>query len=323
MRIKNVLTKKKKKDYNKQKEDISLDKKIDEFIDWYYSNMIKGKFSKNGEERELKQMRYLIDKMTSWFEFIYPSKQLDDKLINDNKLSEDEYKNYLDLLDWEEKWMLLNRRYPYIVYVGNMKGCMHTHFHLDAKGYIEFADDINGLNIKGVHLKESDFEGKHINDVYAYLKELDNSLDLQEIEAVIKNMDNLKNVKEEFLNCVMYNIIERGGNRIGPRRGLIFANSFGRDISIPMKYGIDVSDPNLREFMNVYFKLGGNKDLKCIENYFLNNSFKDDIIYDYINLKELIKSEKCTEEETCLQERLVNALQYRVYNDNKVKKLVK
>ena len=36
------------------------------------------------------------------------------------------------------------------------------------------------------------------------------------------------------LNCVMYRIIERGGNRIGPRRGFLFAKEFGRNIDIPM-----------------------------------------------------------------------------------------
>ena len=31
---------------------------------------------------------------------------------------------------------------------------------------------------------------------------------------------------------VMYRIIERGGNRMGPRRGFLFAKEFGRNIDI-------------------------------------------------------------------------------------------
>lgn len=33
----------------------------------------------------------------------------------------------------------------------------------------------------------------------------------------------------------MYRIIERGGNRIGPKRAFLFAKEFGRDIRIPVR----------------------------------------------------------------------------------------
>ena len=33
-----------------------------------------------------------------------------------------------------------------------------------------------------------------------------------------------------MLNCVMYRIIERGGNRIGPRRAFLYAKEFERNI---------------------------------------------------------------------------------------------
>ena len=67
-----------------------------------------------------------------------------------------------------------------------------------------------------------------------------------------------------MLDAVMYRIIERGGNRMGPRRGFLFAKEFGRNIDIPMMYGVDYSDPGLRSFIIEYIKL-------FINNFYLLN----------------------------------------------------
>lgn len=314
------MFRKKIKKAEKKQEIILLDKKIDEFINWYNINMVKGKYTDIGEYLEPKKMRYLIDRMTSWFELRYPEIEINDKLIETNTLNDD-FKDYLKKLSWEEKWMFYSHGYQDIVYIDKPKGLLylHTHFHLNSKGFVIIADEIEALNTYGIHLKGEDFVGKHIEEVYQILKDLNLSLDLREIDDAINNYKKFKKLKEEFLNCVMYNIIERGGNRIGPRRGLIFAREFKRDISVPMKYGVDLSDPNLREFMDVYFRLGGSKDLECIKEYFLRNC--DDYKFDTINLKELTRKINNTEEENKLVQGFVSQIQ--VKNHNKVKKLVK
>ena len=109
----------------------------------------------------------------------------------------------------------------------------------------------------------------------------------------------------------MYRIIERGGNKIGPRRAFMFAKEFDRDISIPMKYGVDIYDPGLRNFINEYLKAGGSKDLVCIKNYFIDNN-KDESEYETITISELLKEiwdsndEKYTSEEKEVFKRLVD-----------------
>lgn len=70
-------------------------------------------------------------------------------------------------------------------------------------------------------------------------------------------------MKKGILNCVMYMLMFRGGNRVGPRRALIFAKEFGLDIDIPVKYEIDISDPYLLDFLFTYIRLGGNTALNC------------------------------------------------------------
>lgn len=118
----------------------------------------------------------------------------------------------------------------------------------------------------------------------------------------------------------MYRIIERGGNRMGPRRAFLFAKEFGRNIDIPMIYGVDRSDPGLRLFMNEYIKSGGSKDLVCYNGYFSRASKYEEL--DTITMQELIKTINndaatfYTPEEDELHQRLVNALSNRINQDD-------
>lgn len=128
--------------------------------------------------------------------------------------------------------------------------------------------------------------------------------------------------KEEMLNCVMYRIIERGGNRIGPRRAFLYAKEFERNIDIPLMYAVDYSDPGLRLFINEYIKSGGFKDLECYIGYF--SKINEDDKIDTVSIQQLILKQKSnastfyTEEETNLHQRLVNLLASQV-DPNEVK----
>lgn len=133
--------------------------------------------------------------------------------------------------------------------------------------------------------------------------------------------------KEGLLDSVMYRIIERGGNRIGPRRAFLFAKEFGRNIDIPMMYAIDRSDPGLRLFINEYIKNGGSKDLLCYIDYF--HSVLVDKKVDTISIQDLILTQNndaatfYTPEETELHQRLVNALSSQVNYEEVRKEQVK
>lgn len=297
--------------FKKNKKNDLLETKIDEFIKWYKTNMVDGKYSDIGKYFEPKKMRYLIDNMTNWFGSRYPYYKVE-KNFNLDEITKDykeAYKSFLNLLPWDEKWILLNHKYPDIVYFDKPKGLdfRHPHFHLDSKGYIELADDLECIK----ELNSNNLIGMHITNAYEYLKSLNLSLNLKQIENVINDYNNFKYLKEEFLNCVMYNIIERGGNIIGPRRGLIFAYEFNKDISIPIKYGIDYSDLYLKDFISTYIKLGGNININCIIDYF----YRDSDNYDFTknNLKDIM--EKINYVYVKSEQNLVN--------DKKVKKLVK
>ena len=72
---------------------IDLNDKVDIFIDWYYINMVKGKYTQVGEFNQPKDMRNLIEKIAVWYELRYPSYELNNIMpgssqesININKI---------------------------------------------------------------------------------------------------------------------------------------------------------------------------------------------------------------------------------------------
>lgn len=220
----------------------------------------------------------------------------------------DEMKALFDILTDEEKVYFLNRSYKDVVYW--RRGFCSVHLHLSKNGTVEMSECMDTV-IPGI--SNEDLEGKNIKEVVKIIKEKGIIIPKDsELTKAIQDYNNLNYQKEEILNCAMYRIIERGGNRIGPKRAFLFAKEFGRDISIPMMYAIDYSDPDLRLFINEYIKAGGSKDLECLVGYFSKVS-KDEPL-EKVSIQELIltlpnnTTSFYTEEENELHQRLIHSL---------------
>ena len=322
------------------KEIINLDDKVDEFINWYYINMVKGNYTDIGEYHFPRAMRDLIEKIAVWYELRYPSYEVNrlmpgsgqeeisisdvmfnsnpyviktfDKKINEMRLSWDNFYNtgvFINSLPWEERCYFSKPRYRDIVYLN--PGSRMAHLHLTKNGFVEMAEDITTYT-KSV-IKDEELEGLNIQRVLELFNE--KGIKLPEnngLEKAIKDVNKWNYQRDGILDCAMYRIIERGGNRIGPRRAFLFAKEFGRSIDIPMMYAVDCSDPGLRLFMNEYFKAGGSKDLICYNGYFSRASKKEKV--DTISIQELILTQNnnaatfYTPEETELHQRIVNAI---------------
>ncbi len=205
---------------------------------------------------------------------------------------------YLSSLQNSEKWFLRNPEVNRVVYLDNDK---HSHLHINEKGIVIESESVeNNYN----------FEGWHISEVIDHLKKVKYPVKGSEILEYFENYKKLCDLKENFLDMVMYRIIERGENRIGSRRAFMFALEFERNFDIPMIYGIDYSDPGLRFFINEYIKVGGNTDLECLINY--GSRKKDNEPLRTVTIGEILKNHKAnsadkyTEEETALHQRLVD-----------------
>lgn len=332
---------------------VALDDKVDEFINWHFSNMVKGHHTDIGEYNRSTKMRNFIEKMAVWYEFRYPDYEIirlmsgsdqenieiDDVMFNSNKYINEQLAEDSDIrvLDWDEfyntktfihslpsdeKCLFQKPKYRNLVYLEPNR----AHLYLTSNGIVEASEGLGAYT--KLKIKDQDLQGMHIKNVIKLLQE--NGIILpnnNELEATIHNAENWIYQKEEMLNCVMYRIIERGGRRIGPRRAFLFAKEFGRNIDIPMMYGVDYSDPGLRKFMNEYIKAGGSKDLLCYVGYFSRASKNEKV--DIVSMQELIQSihndcfTKYTPEETELYQRMVNALANQIDKDEIKKEEVK
>lgn len=326
--------------------DYSIDKKVEDFIIWYYKNFVKGNYTDIGEFSEPREMINSIEKMAVWYELRFPEYEVsrkypgsshEDKYANnifirnnqaikdiEDVLNDDEKevfkesvdmlqwdtllspKSYISSLPWSEKWFLARQRFSDIVYVNNRGG----HLHLTAKGRVNDCENVK--NARGGQVEYYDFVGWHITDVIAHLKSINYPIENDEILKAVEDYNKRCELKDKFLDMVMYRIIERGGNRIGPRRAFMFAQEFGRNIDIPMIYGVDFSDPGLRSFINEYIKAGGHTNLECLICYGSRNSNNEPL--GVVSVEDMLKKvsancvDKYTKEETSLHQRLVNVL---------------
>ena len=323
---------------------INLNIKVDNFIDWYSKNMLVEDYTDNIKHHKQNDMRNFIEKMAVWYELRYPDYEINrlmpcssqeeievnDVMFNSNKYINDIFdeNEAIRILDWaefynaktfinslplDERFLLGKAKYQNIVYLAPQKTT--AHLHLTSKGCVydaEYIGKYTKFSVDGNELK-----GMHVKDVVKLLKEKGISLPSDnELEETINYVEKWNYQREEMLNCVMYRIIERGGNKIGPRRGFLFAKEFGRNINIPMMYGVDYSDPGLRSFIIEYLKAGGSKDLECYVGYFTRTNKNEKM--ETVSVQDMMKNvhhncvTKYTPEETELYQRIANAISNQV-----------
>lgn len=144
--------------------------------------------------------------------------------------------------------------------------------------------------------EDGQFNGMHVKELYEFLKKAEvDEEQLKRLKNLIDSYELEVSQRELILDTTLYRIIERGGIRVGPRRGLLFARDFNRNIDIPMMYAYDSSDPRLRSFLNMYIKLGGDMDLEIYDEFPWSKSFT--FINETISIRDLLKNEKYTMEE--------------------------
>ena len=301
---------------NALKEEYRLDLKIKKFNEWCIENRVKNRYTDIGEFQNRNNYIDFIEKMAVWYELRYPDAEIinifgekskidiNKEVFDHNPYIQEHFSDSsrLRTIDWKEFYnfnaflatlspteqsYLNPAQYDEIVYI-NKDIYVSAHLHLTPDGFVTECDFSNKFIEDTYDLEK--LIGKHIKDVLKILYELKiiNTKD-NPIESIIKKYEKDYYFIDELLNCVMYRIIERGGNRTGPRRAFLFAKEFYRNIEIPLKYGIDFSDPNLHKFIIEYLKLGGRKDLDCYENYFSLKSKREKI--EEVNLEKIIDLE--------------------------------
>lgn len=102
-----------------------------------------------------------------------------------------------------------------------------------------------------------------------------------------------------FLSLIQ--IIIQGGKTFGAEYGLLFAKTHNFDLATPMHYAAyeqGIKDPKLEEYIDVYLKSGGSKDVYWLPTYYSENK-KDKYameelgyIINYLELNNYEKQKK-------------------------------
>ena len=300
--------------------DVDLNVKVDNFIKWYS----KDRYSDYVKEYKINDMKNFIEKMAVWYELRYPDYEVNLLMSsfsqNQNSTETLSAMNNKDLFDETAEYPSFEvfikslsakeRRYistPKYYNLGNGD----SYLKLTPTGIIQCTEGL-WLNDNERQEINKEFKGKHIEELLSFVKEKAPDSDVyKSLKEVINDYNSKLYQKEEVLNCVMYRIIERGGERIGPRRAFLFAKEFERNIDIPMMYGVDYSDPGLGNFISEYIKAGGSKDLTCYIGYFPKTNKTKKL--DTKSIRDLAvamnnPSILYTPEETELHQRMVNVL---------------
>lgn len=337
---KNLLEAFKQKQRNKIP--VCLDDKVDEILSWYTDTFTKDKKTKVGAFQSPNVLRNFIEKIAVWYELRYPEYEIENlysedktpSTISDMMFNQNSYVNeqfgYTDGIraaDWEvfynadvffkslsplEKSYFAIPSYGKLLYINPYY--RYTCFHLDENGMVTKSEHM-GEYSHGI-IKDEELEGLHIRRARYLIKQRNVAIPSDnQIDEAIAKVDNASRLGREILNCAMYRIIDRGGNRIGPRRALLFAKEFKLNVDVPMTYGVDDSDPELRMFINEYLKAGGSLDLVCYLNYFSRSQKYEQV--DNILLKDIYQNTPhdlisfYTPEEKALHQGLVNVLAFR------------
>lgn len=241
-------------------------------LDIKIENFTKSHTKTFQESNELKNM---IEKMAVWYEIKFPSYDITEEIKKTPWQKLYKNKKFYNSLTDKEKEYLIEPVYPTVLWEHYGK---YIHIHLSEDGKLEEVEKYY----------QTDKNGKYINNP---------NISDDKIEEIIENLydkiDNLEEKNQKYKNqekfikglmeCVMYKVIDRGGSIIGPRRGLIFAQKFGTNIDVPMKYGFDTNDAELKEFINCYFSLGGNRNVVCYVNYFARTNNDELLEKNYLS----------------------------------------
>jgi hypothetical protein len=90
-----------------------------------------------------------------------------------------------------------------------------------------------------------------------------NNLDLNidDVKRVVSRIEYEESIRDGLLDTIMYRMMESRGKYYGPRRAVLFAEEFERDIRVPVRYG----DASL---IYDYVMNGGSGDFMCYINYY-------------------------------------------------------
>ena len=311
-------------DFAKKEEVSKLNNFIEKMAVWYELRFPNYEIDKmlgieEGEDIDIDNVMFYHNPVISGMLENYLELGGEEVLKDFDKLKwEDFYgiKMFIASLSEEERNFLKRPKYPEELWLsyfelGNMHTSRNMKVMLSSKGKVLDCKWLYPHHNKKIHISASSLIGMTLRELGGYMKErgiLFNNIRGDSLEDTIRDYENKKYFKEELFNCVMYRIIEHGGEQYGPRRAYLFAKEFGLNKDIPMIYGASYFVPGSKEFYQMYLKEGGSLELKCFVDYFCDDYMDKKMV----TVRDFIKdSFYYTAEEDTLHQRLIQVLDNR------------
>lgn len=244
-----------------------LSDRVNKLIKWATKNVAPKGLTDTGVFHYPERLRNLMEKVACWYEMRYTRNEINqmcyygsseninmDEILFHEKLSDGQTiwsqgfdkDTFLETLEHEEKYLLYEPAFP-----SRMMEGLSNRYQVSFRKVVDSKTGQENIVAEFPTLRNPD-------DLVA-LK--------NKVSDVINEYSDDSYLHHELLNCIMYRIIDHDPNRVGPRRAMLFAKEFGTDIRIPMQYGVDTSDPGLKEQIEFYLSLGGSEDVDCLINY--------------------------------------------------------
>lgn len=320
-----------------------LNKEIEEFCKDYYNEFEKTyDVLKDRRNEIINMIKYSIYKLVSIYELKYPEHIIDilmkdveskpisfdvnhlDSVLGRNFGRDQEDIDWINIMNIEDILPSLDNyqrfflkapySYEYQYFYSKDNSNLQFKLKLNDDGRVKFLEisefpGLEGwLNIDSKILEiASNASGKTLRDVLDELREV-GITGLDEYEKISSYLKRWSIYRNRYLNLVMKQMLLMGGSRIGAKRAFLFALENKLDISFPLKYGLDSSDPNERYFINEYLKEGGDSDLVCYINYMTDSKPTPETIRRRLKYRNTLGKIPYTNEEKQLHSRLVLAL---------------
>lgn len=320
-----------------------LNKEIEEFGKDYYTEFEKTyDVLKDRRDEIIDMIKYSIYKLVSIYELKYPEHIIDilmkdveskpisflvnhlDSVLGRNFGRDQEDIDWINIMNIEDILPSLDNyqrfflkapySYEYQYFYPKDNSNLQFKLKLSDDGRVIFLEisefpGLEGwLNIDSKILEiASNASRKPLREVLDELRKI-GITGLVEYEEIADYLEKWTIYRNRYLNLVMKQMLLVGGSRIGAKRAFLFALENKLDISVPLKYGLDSSDPNERYFINEYLKEGGDPDLVCYINYMTDSKPTPETIRRRLKYRNTLGKIPYTNEEKQLHSRLVLAL---------------
>lgn len=270
---------------------------LDDSIDY----MIKEYCKK--DKLEASKMRSVVERIAYWYELIHDDTDISrifgeetsedvsvDRVLfdgNDSLRGRFGFKELIETIPYDKggSYFKNNSLYHLDIPFDYKNGLVEIDFNMN--GEITSTKNLSVL-ASSFGFEEEGFNPKDINVLVSLIKDC-NCFDNPDIVAEINCFDFNRQLQKDILTMAMKKIIINGGKE-GVRRAYLFANEFGLDKDLPIRFSLVSDDDTTIRLLDRYLEDGGRRDLSLIVGGYPHRHVRD--TDEFITVSEYLAKKK-------------------------------